>query len=150
MWNRARSIVCSLILALSVSLALAATNPSQAQAAGDVSLAWDPNPPAESVTGYIVFWGRTSRTAPGFTGYDYQKDVGNVLETTIPVLDETVDWYFAAKAYNAVGLQSDYSDEIKTLGMTIPGKPTWRKLFVTTPKYVAEYLPDGRIIITPR
>jgi len=77
-----------------------------------VTLAWDPNPPEENVTGYIVYYGVRSRTDPAWTGYDSEVDAGAVTEFVVELPNEYQVYYFSAVAYNEFGLRSDYSDEI--------------------------------------
>lgn len=106
------------LLLLPLLLLLAAT----AAHARDVTVAWDPNPPAENVTGYVLHYGATSRATPGFSGYDTQVDVHNVTETTLDLAPGT---YLALTAYNAAGLSSDYSVELQVQPVpTSPGSPS--------------------------
>lgn len=72
--------------------------------AGDVSLSWDPSI-SENIAGYKLYIGSASRT------YSKIVDVGNVLLfrlTNLPIGTS----YFAATAYDAVGNESDYSNEV--------------------------------------
>jgi hypothetical protein len=71
---------------------------------------WDGNAPTDLVTGYKIYYGKTSRSAPGFVAYDKTVDAGNVTNVDIPGFDRN-DYYFSAKAYNAIG-ESPYSDEV--------------------------------------
>lgn len=88
-------------------------------AAEAVTLAWDPNPPEEQVTGYIVYWGDLSRNDPNWTSYSQERDVGSETQTTIEIQGPG-PYFFAAIAYNALGLHSDYSDELSIPGLTCP------------------------------
>jgi len=76
-----------------------------AQAGQSVTLAWEQNPEA-NVTGYRIHYGVESRT------YANMVDAGNATSVTIANLVEGATYYFAATAYNPLGLESDYSDEI--------------------------------------
>jgi hypothetical protein len=76
-----------------------------------VNLAWSPSPDT-NVVGYRVYYGVASRT------YTNMVDVGAVTNATIGGLVEGKTYYFAATAYNILGLESDYSAEIS---YTIPG-----------------------------
>lgn len=83
-------------------------------------IAWDPNPPEENVTGYLVYWGAASRYSDGWTAYENELDVGNVTESPpITVPDDRFTW-FAVKAYNAAGLRSDYSAEVYVSPLASP------------------------------
>ena len=79
-----------------------------------VTLVWDPNPAGENVTGYMVYYGTTSRFSPGFSAYDVEIDVGNVTQWRIATEDEVL-YYFAVKAYNATPIYSDYSEEVNSV-----------------------------------
>jgi fibronectin type 3 domain-containing protein len=74
-------------------------------AAASVTLAWDPNEEPD-VTGYKIYYGKTSGT------YESVIDAGNQTTYTIPGFLEGVDYYFTVTAYNAYGLESDFSDEV--------------------------------------
>ncbi|MEK6598397.1 MAG: Ig-like domain-containing protein, partial [Gemmatimonadota bacterium] len=70
-----------------------------------MTLTW--NPSADSnVTGYRIYYGVASRT------YTNIVDVGGATSVTISNLVEGVTYYFAATAYNVLGMESDYSGEI--------------------------------------
>lgn len=142
-----RALIGSTFMVI-ISAAISAA-PSGAWGAS-VSLAWDPNPAAENVTGFLLYYGGTSRTAPGFTAYAVEKDVGNVLTTTITDVPEDKPWCFALKAYNAAGLRSDYSNEVCTKVIILPGSPHQKKVTVDTERYRADFLDDGSITITPK
>jgi hypothetical protein len=79
------------------------------------TVAWDPNPPEEAVTGYVLHYGTTSRAVPGFSRYDRSVDVGNVTSYGLD-LPDSVTHYLAVVAYNREGLQSDYSTEVARSG----------------------------------
>lgn len=69
-----------------------------------VSLAWDPSPDA-SVTGYRLYYGVNSAT------YTNSMTVGNVTNATITGLKDQQIYFFAATAFDASGLESDFSNE---------------------------------------
>jgi chitodextrinase len=74
-------------------------------AAPQVSLAWNASSTA-TVTGYRLYYG----TASG--SYGSHTDVGNQLSYTVGGLTAGANYYFAVKAYNAAGTESDYSNEV--------------------------------------
>ena len=92
------TILFSLILFLSLF-------PVQSAQAGQVTLAWDPNSEPD-LAGYEIYYGTASRN------YSFHIDVGNVTTYTLTGLQPGVTYYFAATAYNAQGLESDYSNEV--------------------------------------
>ena len=73
-------------------------------AASSVSLAWDASPDA-SVTGYRIYYGGTS------ANYTNSATVGNVTNTTITNLVAGATYFFAATAFDATGIESDFSNE---------------------------------------
>jgi hypothetical protein len=76
-----------------------------APAAQKVTLAWNQSPDL-NVIGYRVYHGAASRN------YTNIVDVGNATSATISNLVEGATYYFAATAYNVLGMESEYSDEI--------------------------------------
>jgi hypothetical protein len=99
------------VLFLAVQLGFAAS--ASAQAYNSVTLAWDANTEPD-LAGYIVYWGTGSRT------YDRSLDVGNTTQAQINGLQDLQTYYFAVRAYNSDGLQSNYSLEVSK---TIPLNP---------------------------
>ena len=83
-----------------------------------VNLTWDPNPPQDIVTGYIVYYGTVSRFDPIFTAYAGQVDAGNVTTYTIDLPAGSPTYYVSAVAYNQYGSRSDYSNEIVATNTT--------------------------------
>jgi hypothetical protein len=73
--------------------------------AADVTLAWDPNQ-EPTVAGYKVFNGLASRN------YNGTVDVGNWTSCVVSGLEPGKTYYFAAKAYDSAGNESDFSSEI--------------------------------------
>jgi hypothetical protein len=73
--------------------------------AADVSLAWDPVA-SERVAGYKVYVGLAPRT------YQAPIVVGNQTAYTVDGLLPGATWYFAVTAFDASGIESDYSNEV--------------------------------------
>ncbi|HEY5997776.1 MAG TPA: choice-of-anchor D domain-containing protein [bacterium] len=96
-------IALALVLILGAGQALAA----------QVTLAWDANTEPD-VTGYKVYYG----TASGVYGTPI--DAGNVTTYTVTGLTDGTTYYFAATAYDSVGNESGYSNEVP---YTVPGVP---------------------------
>ncbi|MBN2808139.1 MAG: VCBS repeat-containing protein [Deltaproteobacteria bacterium] len=71
----------------------------------EITLEWDPSPQNE-ITGYLLFYGNASGK------YLSPVDVGLATSYSLPALSEKKTWYFAVKAYDAQGNQSDYSNEV--------------------------------------
>ena len=94
-----------------------------------VTLAWDLSIDP-TVVGYKIYYGVASRT------YTSMVDVGNATSVTISGLVEGTTYFFAATAYNTLGLESDYSDE---LSYTVPGVLPTVRIRVT---------PDGQVVLT--
>lgn len=77
-------------------------SPGRANAA-QVTLAWDV---PDGAAGYKIYSGTTSNN------YTWVVDVGNVTTYTTANLTDGYTYYFAATAYDASSLESDYSDEV--------------------------------------
>jgi hypothetical protein len=92
------------ILALALGLVVCAS--SEALAQTTLTIGWDANPTADSVTGYRVLAG----AQPG--NYTSSVDVGNVTSYTFTGLTPGQLYYFAVRAYDVNGLLSDASAEI--------------------------------------
>jgi hypothetical protein len=73
--------------------------------AADITLAWDANAEPD-LSGYKVYSGTASRN------YSGSVDVGNWTSCVMGGLEPGKTYYFAAKAYNATGSESDYSMEV--------------------------------------
>lgn len=73
--------------------------------ADNVSLAWDPSSDT-STSGYNIYYGGYSKT------YTNRIDAGNSTSIIVSNLLRGVKYYFAATAYNFLGLESDLSNEI--------------------------------------
>ena len=86
---------------------------SRSQGDGTAFVSW--TPPDENVdgstlldlAGYRIYYGNT----PG--DYDYWITIDNINLTSYMIenLGEA-DWYFAMTAYNSLGIESSYSDEV--------------------------------------
>lgn len=70
-----------------------------------VTIAWDANPET-NIAGYRVHHGTASRV------YSTTTDVGNVTSGQVLNLEEGYQYFFAVTAYDADGLESDYSEEV--------------------------------------
>ncbi len=85
---------------------------STALFAQSATLTWNPN--TDAVAGYKVYFGTTSGT------YGTPIDVGNVTTYTMTGLGQAT-YYFAVTAYNNVGVQSGFSNEVaKLVTVTTP------------------------------
>lgn len=73
--------------------------------ASSVDVAWDASPDT-NVTGYAVYYGHASRD------YTTRIDAGASLTVNVTGIDPSQTYYFAANAYDAVGNESDFSNEI--------------------------------------
>ncbi|MCK5093262.1 MAG: fibronectin type III domain-containing protein [Spirochaetes bacterium] len=71
----------------------------------EVTLEWDPNTETD-LAGYNLYWGYSSGD------YEFSADAGNQTSYTVTGLIPGVTYYFAVTAYNAAGLESDYSNEV--------------------------------------
>jgi len=79
-----------------------------------VSLAWDPSSPETGVAGYNVYYGVASRV------YTNIVTAGNATNATVSGLVEGQTYYFAATAYDSIGTESDFSNEVS---YSVPGTP---------------------------
>ena len=92
------------------NLAVASFNPNEiGDTNGDfvyrVWLGWTPSI-TTNVTGYIVYEGSASNT------FTQTYDVGNVTNAAI-LLDFSEEYFFVVTAYNQLGLESNFSSEVK-------------------------------------
>ena len=79
--------------------------------AAQVTLAWDES---NGAAGYKIYSGTTSNS------YTWVVDVGNTTSYTTANLTDGYTYYFAATAYDASSLESDYSDEVSYNANTVP------------------------------
>src|SRR5882672_3757130 len=86
-------------------------NPVSTFAVGSVNLVWNPSSDP-NVVGYKIYYGGASHT------YTNVVDVGSATNVTINGLVDGVTYYFAATAYNILGIESDYSSEVS---YAVPG-----------------------------
>ena len=73
--------------------------------AASVTLAWDRNSDP-NIAGYKVYYGPSSGAYPSVI------DAGNVTQQVVNNLQEGMTYYFAATAYNASGVESEFSAEV--------------------------------------
>jgi len=100
-----RTFFCILYAAAALIFFIPSSNPSAYSA--QVTLQWDPNEgEGERVAGYRVYYGTESGNYENFI------DVGHRTECKISGLEEGKTYFFAAKAYDAAGLESDFSNEV--------------------------------------
>jgi len=74
----------------------------------DVILKWDANKESD-LAGYKIYHGLESRK------YDDPVEVGLVTTYTFNDLPSDVTHYFAVNAFDTEGLESDYSNEVRTI-----------------------------------
>lgn len=117
------------------------TNPPLPYVLARVTIAWDPSPDA-TVTGYNFYYGVATRT------YTNTVNVGSWLSITVSNLVVGVTYYFAATAYNALGTESVFSDE---LVYTIPAyNPQLRSLTLNPTNVVGSNSVQGLVVLTER
>ena len=76
-----------------------------------INLAWDES---DGAAGYKIYSGTESNN------YTWVVDVGKTISYTTANLTDGYTYYFAATAYDASGLESDYSDEVSYSANTVP------------------------------
>jgi hypothetical protein len=99
-------------LFLSLLFNFAHTFSATIPAGQSVKLAWIPSADAD-VMGYNIYYGVASHT------YLNKVNVGNVTNASISGLITGVTYFFSATAYDNLGQESDFSDEVSYL---IPNK----------------------------
>jgi len=102
-----------------------------AHAAQSVNLAWDPVPD-QTVAGYNVYYG----TASGV--YTNEIPAGAATSSIVSGLAENVTYYFTVTAYDILGLESDFSNEVS---YTVPGP-------VSQPRLQSTMWPDGTFFVS--
>jgi len=85
--------------------------PLSGAASLSANLTWIASPDA-TVTGYNIYYGGVSHQ------YTNTVSVGNVTNVVISGLLENTPYFFAAKAYDSAGDQSDFSNEAALAGFT--------------------------------
>lgn len=118
--ERRRVFLVWLLQGLSVALLQTSTSASVS-----ANLTWNPSP-AAGVTGYKICYGSTSRQ------YTNVIPVANVTNTWITGLLDNTTYFFAAKAHDSTGTESDYSNEAAFAGLTVT--PDGRLRLKTLPK----------------
>lgn len=106
LWSGIRRISIWALLVL-----LAAGLPWCASAGVSATLSWNASPDT-NVTGYTICYGTSSHQ------YTNTISVGNVTNVVIPGLQGNTTYFFAAKAHDAAGNQSDFSNEAAFAGLT--------------------------------
>ena len=91
---------------------LATLVPPSLLAATSVTLAWNPSAGA-NIAGYKIYYGAASLT------YTNTTDVGNLTNATVGNLISGATYFFAATAYDASGLESDYSTEVAYTNLAV-------------------------------
>ncbi len=81
-----------------------ASTPLPAGSTQSVTLAWNPSTSSD-ISGYNLYYGVASHV------YTNVLSCGNVSKATISGLRNGATYYFAAKARNAAGVESDFSNE---------------------------------------
>jgi hypothetical protein len=81
-----------------------------------VTLVWNPSSDP-NVTGYNIYHGPASRV------YTNRVDVGGATNATVDGLDLGATYFFAATAYNLLGMESDYSSEVSYRYVEPPVRP---------------------------
>jgi hypothetical protein len=103
--------------------------PNPVQAVPSVTLAWNPSLDT-NVAGYNVYYGVACHA------YTNMVNVGKATNVTITGLVEGTTYYFAATAYNTLGLESDWSNEASCAPGTIPGAPAKLQIRVAPTRQV--------------
>lgn len=110
-----------IVAVLTIAFLLLALLPAKAQLRPNtnppvaVTLAWDAN--QFDTVGYKVYWG----DAPRF--YTFVADAGPATSFQVTNLSVGRTYYFAATAYNAVGIESDFSSEVAWTAPSAPAPP---------------------------
>ena len=83
---------------------------------GGIVVRWEPAV-ENNILGYKVYYGTEPRS------YDTILDVGKVHSSTISSLIEGVEYYFSVTAYDNMGLESDFSNELSCVVEVIDLEP---------------------------
>lgn len=89
---------------------VASTGGSPAVSPNSVTLAWDSPTSASNLSGYRMYYG----TAPGVYQQAYGQgiSIGNITTYTVMGLSNGTTYYFAVTAFDTMGNESAYSNEI--------------------------------------
>ena len=127
-------------------LLLVATLSASAQSS--VTLAWDPSPSTD-IKGYKIYYGGAAGA------YTNVVTVGNTTNATVAGLKSGVVFYFAATAFDNVGVESAMSNEISylvqapmarlSLGLTAQKRPILSGTGPVGYKYDVQASPDLKI-----
>ena len=100
-----KRLFSNILISLVLCFFLSATN----SFAGNATLAWDPPDFSTDVNGYKIHYGTSSGT------YSQVIDVGNMTSYTVSNLIDGQTYYFIVTAYNALGYESNVSNEVSKL-----------------------------------
>lgn len=140
-----------------LSILAAAGLPLSATASVSANLTWTASPDT-NVTGYNIYFGAASHQ------YTNSVAVGNVTNAVIPGLLADTTYFFAAKAHNSAGVESDFSNEaafaglaatpdaslrLKTLPVNFTGNPLIYSLDATAPAGATINPTNGTVYWTP-
>lgn len=78
----------------------------------DYTLSWKADSESD-IAGYKVYY-KANSSGQSSGDYDVEIDVGNVTSKIIEGLRDDVVYFFALKAYDSLGFESDFSNEIST------------------------------------
>lgn len=124
------------LLCAAVLLFVGASSVLEASLGQSITVKWDANTEPD-LTGYKVYYDTLPRSS-SHPNYINSVDVGNIITHTIPFLLDGQAYYVAVKAYDTVGNESPYSNEV----MEIPGRPgyfrAWRQAINETWKELKE------------
>ena len=96
---------CPLNIICVAALLLITLYPVRVVYPAQVTLEWEASSDPD-VAGYNIYQGTYSRD------YDESMDAGNWTSATIADLEDNETYYFAVTAYNSVGDESGYSNEV--------------------------------------
>jgi hypothetical protein len=97
-----------------------------------VTLAWDPSPDS-TVIGYRLYYGATS------SQYTNALEAGKATTITVSGLEDGVTYFYAVTAYDAFGIESDFSNEVRS-------RPNQAPVLQPVPNQVARI--DRPLVVT--
>ncbi|HTL54333.1 MAG TPA: fibronectin type III domain-containing protein [Candidatus Limnocylindrales bacterium] len=100
--RRSISVFLVNVIFIAVSVPIYAAVPGASQSA---TLAWTPSQ-ASTIAGYRLYYGGASQT------YTNTVEVGNTTSVTVSNLAVGGTYFFAVTAYDLIGLESEFSQEI--------------------------------------